>query len=73
MIGTEEPPAAEHDAGVGDRVGAGKGVRVLITAADPTHAWITQAIRNLLMDLEDTGYLARVRFLIRDRDVKYPA
>ena len=25
------------------------------------------------MDLEDTGHLARIRFLIRDRDAKYPA
>jgi hypothetical protein len=25
------------------------------------------------MDLEDTGYVARIRFLIRDRDAKYPA
>lgn len=24
------------------------------------------------MDLEDTGHLARIRFLIRDRDGKYP-
>ncbi|QUQ65352.1 integrase [Kutzneria sp. CA-103260] len=34
---------------------------------------MTQAIRNLLMDLQDTGSLARVRFLIRDLDAKYPA
>jgi transposase InsO family protein len=34
---------------------------------------VTQAIRNLLMDLEDGGSVARVRFLIRDRDAKYPA
>jgi hypothetical protein len=25
------------------------------------------------MDIEDTGHLAQIRFLIRDRDAKYPA
>ncbi len=25
------------------------------------------------MDLEDTGHLTRIKFLIRDRDAKYPA
>jgi transposase InsO family protein len=34
---------------------------------------VTQAIRNLLMDLQDGGSLARIRFLIRDRDATYPA
>lgn len=47
-------------------------VRILGTTAHPTHAWVTQAIRNLLMDLEDAGHLARIRFLIRDRDARYP-
>ncbi|MDX8141606.1 hypothetical protein SK854_05745 [Lentzea sp. BCCO 10_0061] len=27
----------------------------------------------MLIDLEDTGYVARIRFLIRDRGGKYPA
>ncbi|MFJ8962869.1 integrase core domain-containing protein [Lentzea sp. NPDC102401] len=52
---------------------ASRRVWIVGTAAHPTHAWVTQAIRNLLMDLEDTGYVARIRFLLRDRDVKYPA
>ncbi|MFI0468311.1 integrase core domain-containing protein [Saccharopolyspora sp. 5N102] len=33
---------------------------------------MTQAVRNLLMDLDDAGNLAQLRFLIRDRDAKYP-
>ncbi|MDX8056195.1 integrase core domain-containing protein [Lentzea sp. BCCO 10_0798] len=52
---------------------AGRRVRILGTTAHPTHAWVTQAVRNLLMHIEDAGSLARVRFLIHDRDGKYPA
>jgi transposase InsO family protein len=45
-------------------------IRILAATAHPTAAWVTQAARNLVMDLEDAG--CQAKYLIRDRDGKYP-
>jgi transposase InsO family protein len=47
------------------------GHRVVGVTAHPSSAWVAQAARNLVMDLDDAG--RQLKYLIRDRDGKYPA
>jgi putative transposase len=49
---------------------ANRRIRILGTTTHPTAGWVAQAIKNLVMDLEDAG--CRAPYLIRDRDGKFP-
>jgi transposase InsO family protein len=50
---------------------ASRRIRILGATSHPSAAWATQAARNLVIDIEDAD--CWVKYLIRDRDGKYPA
>jgi transposase InsO family protein len=50
---------------------ASRRIRILGATPHPTATRVTQTARNLVMDIEDAG--CRIKYLIRDRDGKYPA
>jgi transposase InsO family protein len=50
---------------------ANRRIRILGATAHPTATWVARAAKNLVMDLEDAD--CPVRFLIGDRDGRFPA
>jgi putative transposase len=49
---------------------ASRRIHILGATPHPTTAWVAQAAKNLVMDLEDNG--SRAWFMVRDRDGKFP-
>jgi len=50
---------------------ASRRIHILGATVYLTHEWVTQQARNLLMDLDASA--DRIKFLMRDRDILYPA
>jgi transposase InsO family protein len=46
-------------------------IEYLACTSNPNTAWMLQQVRNLLMELDDRD--RQIRFLIHDRDAKFPA
>ncbi len=49
---------------------ASRRIHILGAAPHPSTAWVVQAAKDLVMDVEDNG--SRARYMIRDRDGKFP-
>ncbi|MFI7455373.1 integrase core domain-containing protein [Nonomuraea sp. NPDC049714] len=73
VLETQDGPFIERAAPVhpGGHRAASRRVRVLSTTENPNASRVLQAIKNMVMELEEAG--RRARYLIRDRDAKFPA